>query len=146
MNHDLKLEDQIQRALQGLPELSAPAALAPRVMAAIRAQAGRPWWRQSWTAWPWQIQTASLALLAVVAVALSLAGGWAWQAASRPDVAGHWFDTLPAWGDTLLNTSALLFRHAGTNWLVLGLATVILMYLTCVGVGTLCFRLVFSKR
>ena len=146
MNHDPKLEDQIQRALQGLPELSAPETLAPRVLAAIRAQSARPWWQQSWAAWPRPIQTAAIASLAFVAVALSLAGGWAWQAASRPDVAGHWFDTLPAWGDTLLNTSALLFRHAGTNWLVLGLAAVILMYLTCVGVGTLCFRLVISKR
>ena len=146
MNHDLKLEDQIQRALQGLPELSAPAALAPRVMAAIRAQAGRPWWRQSWTAWPWQIQTASLASLAFVAVALSLAGGWIWQGASLPQMTGGWREALPALGDTLLNTSLLLFRHAGTTWLVLGLAAVVLMYLTCVGIGTLCFRLVFSKQ
>lgn len=146
MDHNPKIEEQIQRALQDLPELSAPATLAPRVMAAIRVQAARPWWQQSWAAWPQQIQTASLALLAFVAVALSLAGGWVWQDASLPQMSGGWREALPALGDTVVNTSLLLFRHAGTTWLLLGLAAVMLMYLTCVGVGTLCFRLVISKR
>ena len=146
MDHNSKIEAQIQLALQDLPELSAPATLAPRVMAAIRAQAVRPWWQQSWAAWPRSIQTASLASLTFIAVALSFAGGWAWQGTARPDLSGRWFEALAALGDTLLNTSLLLFRHAGMTWLLLGLAAVTLMYLTCVGIGTLCFRLIISKR
>ena len=66
-----------------------------------------------------------------------------WQGASLPQMTGS---SLPALGDTLLNTALSLFRYAGTTWLLIGLAAVMLMYLTCVGVGTLCFRLVISKR
>ena len=146
MNHDPKLEAQIQRELANLPELSAPATLVPRVLDVIRARAARPWWQQAWAAWPPQIQAASLALLASVAVALSLAGGWAWHSASLPAIPGGWRESLPALGETLLNTALHLFRHAGTTSLVLGLGAVLMMYLTCVGVGTLCFRLVISKR
>ncbi len=146
MNHDPQFEALIQRELNNLPEISAPATLVPRVLDAIRAQAARPWWQQSWAAWPRQIQTASLALLAVVAVALSLAGGWASQGTSVPPLAGGWRDAMPALGETLLNTALSLFRHAGTTWMLVGLAVVMLMYLTCVGVGTLCFRLVIPKR
>jgi len=81
-----------------------------------------------------------------VAVALSLAGGWVSQGASLPHLPGGWRDAMPALGETLLNTALSLFRHAGTTWLLIGLGAVMLMYLTCVGVGTLCFRLVIPKR
>ncbi len=146
MNQDPQLAAMIQRATNDLPDIPAPATLLPRVMAAIRAQSARPWWQQSWEAWPTQIQTTSLVTLALFALALSFAGGWAWQSASLPPLAGGWREALPAFGNTLLNAALSLFRHTGTSWLLVGLTAVMLMYLTCVGVGTLCVRLVVPKR
>ena len=146
MNPDPQLEALIQRELNNLPGISAPATLLPRVLQAIRAQSVRPWWQQSWAAWPAQIQTVSLATLTLVALALSVGGGWAWHGASLSPTANGWREALPALGNTVVNTALSLFRHAGTAWLLAGLTAVTLMYLTCVGVGTLCVRLVISKR
>ncbi len=149
MNHDPKLEARIQREFDNLPELPAPTTLAPRVLRAIQVQRTRPWWQQSWAAWPAQIQTAALALLMTLAVALSLAGGWAWWSAARPQMDSESFTAWVPFGDALLavaNTSLLLLRHAGQTWLIIGLTAVSLMYLTCIGVGSLCLRLVIPKR
>lgn len=146
MNDDSKLESLIGRALQELPDLSAPATLLPRVQQAIRAQSQRPWWQKSWTSWPLRLQTASLTLLGTIAIGLSLAGGWAWNTASRPQLAEAWQSLVPALGDTLFNALVRLLRHASPHGLVLVLAAASLMYLTCVGVGTLCLRLMSAQR
>jgi hypothetical protein len=149
MNHDPKLEARIQREFDNLPEIPAPPTLAPRVLRAIQAQRTRPWWQQSWSAWPPQIQTAALALLITLAMALSLAGGWAAWGGTRPHIETDWLTAWVPFGDALLavaNTTLLLIRHTGQTWLVIGLTTVSLMYLTCIGVGSLCLRLVIPKR
>src|SRR5262245_32986514 len=59
--HDL--ECQVDRTLKRLPEVSAPRTLLPRVLAAVRARAALPWYRQSWQAWPMPLQVATIFLL-----------------------------------------------------------------------------------
>jgi hypothetical protein len=71
------LEQVTDRALRALPTPRAPRTLLPRVLAAIAAEAGRPWYARAWLTWPthWQL-VSGLAALAIVAAA-TLAGPFA---------------------------------------------------------------------
>jgi hypothetical protein len=69
VDHDALLD----RALRQLPSPRAPHTFLPRVLAAARAWAERPWYRRAWLTWPigWQAASAG-ALAGVVACALWL--------------------------------------------------------------------------
>jgi hypothetical protein len=67
------LERTIDRTLKQLPAPRAPETLLPRVMAAVRAWAERPWYARGWFAWPLGWQVAGIAALVAVAAA-ALAG------------------------------------------------------------------------
>ena len=61
-------DDRVSRALTQLPVRRAPNTLLPRVMAAVQAWVGRPWYQRAWFTWPigWQLATVgSLVLMAV---------------------------------------------------------------------------------
>jgi hypothetical protein len=58
-----ELESQVDRVLKGLPEVPAPRTLLPRVLAAVRARAALPWYRQSWQVWPMPLQVATMFVL-----------------------------------------------------------------------------------
>src|SRR5262245_46503139 len=75
-DHERQLEGQVDRALKSLPELKAPAALAPRVLATIAQRAAMAWYRQPWPVWPRAVQMTSLAILLGVFGAFVVA---AWQ-------------------------------------------------------------------
>jgi hypothetical protein len=83
--HPDDLERLVHEELRQLPLPRAPLTLLPRVMAAVRALANRPWYERPWFSWPvgWQIaSTAALiagvvAAFAVVAVIQLLAAGQA---------------------------------------------------------------------
>lgn len=65
-----ELEHHVDRVLADLPPLGAPDTLLPRVLAAVRAWAGRPWYQRAWLTWPVELQAASVAVLG-----LMVAGG-----------------------------------------------------------------------
>lgn len=140
-------EAWLDRRLKELPDCPAPASLAPRVLAAVAARAQRPWYRQPWFTWPRLAQAASLLLLSGTLGSLTyalihwsaLAGGAAgtapWQV---------WWAPVEALGmamASVLEAGGVVARQVDSRvWVALGTLAA-LMYLTCVGVGTVMYRL-----
>ena len=151
-DYDQRLEAEISRELKTLPELTAPPALANRVLAALVQRARIPWYRRSWQTWPPALQAASLAVLLGLFGGLCLAG---WELSQTGAVtlalhqAGEWFSGLNLIADTfnvLMNAVALVLKKLGTGFIVTGLILVGMGYALCVGLGTVYFRLAFAKR
>ena len=70
--NSFELERFVNRKLRALPFPPAPQTLLPRVMAAARAWAGRPWYAREWVTWPLGWQAGSLALLVLVLAAATV--------------------------------------------------------------------------
>lgn len=142
-----RLELAIDRALKSLPELEAPASLAPRVLAVIQRQERARWYQQPWPAWPVALRGISLLLL-IGAFAGLCYGGWklpqsAHYAAIAQQLSAISNGLGAAWTclNVLLNAVLLSLKHLGSGvWTVL-LSCLALSYLLCVGLGTLCLRL-----
>lgn len=151
-NHpDPRLEKFIDRQLRGLPELKAPPTLVPRVLAAIQIrQRQQIWWQQPWLQWPRpaQVISCALAMLAIATAYFALPDWDSLAVNTLPEKVAHRF-ALFSWlweiGSSLVNTVTAIL-HAFQPWLIYGFAVLFLMYLTCVGLGTICFRVAFYKR
>jgi predicted lysophospholipase L1 biosynthesis ABC-type transport system permease subunit len=151
-NHDQRLEAAIQRELQTLPELAAPAALVGRVLRVIEQRSRLPWYRRSWQTWPMALQAASLAVLLVLFGGLCL-GGWELSHAEAITLAvhraGEWLSGLNLIGNTLevlANAALLVAKKLGTGVVIALLVMAGLGYALCVGLGTVYYRLAFAKR
>jgi hypothetical protein len=148
------VESQIERELKALPELAAPATLAPRVMAAIRAgmAAEQPWYRRAWTAWPMPMQAATLLLLLAVFGGLCYAGwrlpqtglyaNFTAQAAVARESLGSFFN----FWSVLINAVLLVFEKLGPGFYAAVGLSLALGYSLCIGLGTLYVRLVSARR
>lgn len=144
------LERWLHAQLRQLPERAAPEGLVPAVLAALAARPAQPWWERPWLTWPWAAQALSSGAAAALLGAL---GFWGRPLLERVGVgpefqwtgvrpflaslwdavgawAGHWGSLPPAW----------------IPWLGYGGLTLLLLYLACVGLGTVCFRLVETQR
>ena len=147
-----QLEELIHRELGKLPPRRAPATLIPRVTAAIQARARRPWWRRSWSHWPRQIQGPFVAVMLVLAGGLAYAGALGWDAIQLSSLLGglgHYFNFLaPVWETAGARASACytVGRAAAPRLLVWGLAAAGLMYLSCVCLGTVFWRVAFTSN
>jgi len=145
-----RLASAIHRELRSLPDCPAPRTLAPRVLAALAARQHAPWWRKAWADWPPVMRSLFLACGATAAGLLIL-GGW-----QLP----HWTGTLgggsvTGWLATLEAYMGLVFRLGEMFWLTLkslpvqvAWAAAIMMglaYATCVGLGTLGYRLALNR-
>jgi hypothetical protein len=69
----------VDRELRRLTPPRAPHTLLPRVMAAVEASAGRPWYTRAWFAWP-----AGWRVLSIVPVALLVYAVWSWSPPPAP--------------------------------------------------------------
>jgi hypothetical protein len=65
-----ELEKVVQRTLQELPDLPAPAGWEKRVWAEIDRRRALPWWRQSFGAWPAALRAAFCLLSAAAGAGL----------------------------------------------------------------------------
>jgi hypothetical protein len=142
---DPNLEQLIHRELQKLSHLSAPTTLVPRVMAALQARAqARPWWHRAWWNWPLPAKAAFLVVAVVLAGFVSRSGSmvsdsvstYSQQAIQRLGFLSILWDILVRLADGLGG----LWLKAGEPLLVYGLVAAAILYLMCIGLGTLFVR------
>ena len=149
---DDKLEKLIHLELAKLPELQAPETLIPRVLEAIRSNASKPWWQRSWFNWPVGAKMTSIGFACCVLASILIGSAILWQNASGVAPLGMvagWLTPFAVAGDivsTLASAALVTLNWIGTLWLVLGLVIAFLMYVSCVGMGTICFRLALNTR
>jgi hypothetical protein len=150
-NHDPELERAVSRELKSLPELTAPAAIANRVMTAIERRSAVPWCRRSWGTWPAVWQGVALAMMLILFGGLCL-GGWE---VSRLEIvargtsrAVQWLSELHSFANTiniLAGSVVLAAKHLGTAFIITCLVAAGLTYALFLGLGTVCYRLALTK-
>jgi hypothetical protein len=154
MNPDFEnqLAAQVQRELNTLGELSAPPALAGRILRTLEQRTASPWYRSAWQDWPLALQGASLVALLAMFGGICFGLGelsHAAQVSPAGQQAGEWF----AWLGVLWKTAGVLseavvtaFRHLGMGILIGGALALCAAYAACVGLGTACVRLALARR
>jgi hypothetical protein len=147
-----RLEADVDRELKRLPDLTAPATLAPRVLVAIAHRASVPWYRQAWQMWPMPLRAASLLL------GLALMGALGWGLGVLPQTPGAvlavnhvagWFSWLSAiWNvlNVILSALVLAAKQLGTAFFVAVLLLLAIAWAMCVGLGTVYVRLALARR
>ncbi len=150
--NEQRLADRVHRELRHLPDRRAPATLAPRVMAAIAARQRAPWWQQAWTDWPQGLRLAFLTFSLGLAGALIAAG---WQlpqlnelTAGINHASADVFANLKPYLAMVLGLGEAVWailKSAPPHVLWLGAAIIGLGYATCVGLGTLGYRVALNR-
>ena len=150
-SNEQELAERIARELRQLPPPKAPATLAPRVRAALAARAHQPWWKKSWAHWPFSLRMIFFAVSLTVAGGFIYAGLWFTPDMSLAPMLARlesYFDFLaPVW--QLLAALGIAFMSvvlsSGQLFLWSAVALAAVMYLTCVGLGTLYYRVALNK-
>src|SRR5579862_4722997 len=147
LDYEKKLEAQIDRALRGLPELTAPPSLASRVMRQIQAGQQMPWYQRSWQSWPRPLQAFSFVVLFALFAGLCFLG-WELPRSSQFVSGTQHVSACVSWLGTLWNALTvlvsgvvLLLKHLSLGIIAAGLFSLALGYLLCIGLGTVYFRL-----
>lgn len=150
-DRDRQLERLIQQELRRLPELRAPETLVHRVMLAVHARSRQRWWHRPWLTWPLGVQLLSLALLLVSVGIVSYLAGAVWGGLSTPSIPSKMVESLvwlkPVWEavSALLGAIVVLARAVSSQYLLIGASLVTAVYLTCIGLGTVWFRLAYNR-
>ena len=148
--HPDDLEELIGRELGRLPRPRAPLTLVPRVMAAVRAWAARPWYQRAWFTWPaaWQALTLALVVTAASGMVLAVSRLDPLVAGASSTLAGSVGPWLNAATTTVGVVRAL--SHAivepALDLRLLLLAIVLLVSAVSVGIAAALGRVAFSSR
>ena len=150
--YEKQLEAGIRRELNALGELEAPPEIARRVMRIIEQRAAAPWYRREWQTWPLALQAGSLVGLLAAFVLLcyetSQLAHFATLTPAAHEVSG-WFSLADAvWHAVNVLASALgLAFHSLSPAVLIGSAVMLLFcYATCLGLGTIYWRLAYARR
>lgn len=138
---DPTLERVIHQELKRLPAVKAPARLSARVLEAVRARQALPWWQQSF--WHWPSLARAVFLLLVGFIAVSLTGG-TWFA-SEVAADGTVAKTVAEYLSPLTNAFVVMWRSFLQTLALWALALAGVLYLICVGAGTLFVRLAYKR-
>jgi hypothetical protein len=146
---DPQLESLLGAQLKRLPPIPAPASLLPKVMSAIAARAAVPWWQRAW--WDWPLTAKAAFLLMAVAIAGAFSGGgvalddgvshYSQQVTERLGPVKSVWDAVV----TLLNVTWSLVDRIGQPLLLHAAFGIGLLYLTCLGLGTVCVRYALKR-
>ncbi len=146
--YEKQLEASVRRELEALGELSAPPALANRILSAIEQRAATPWYRQSWSAWPFALRLASLTLLLLLFAGICFGFQAAGHSAAASQASG-WLAGLGVIWKTLGVLSGAVvatIQYLGTG-LVVGFEVLLLAtYAAGIGLGTAYVRLAMARR
>lgn len=139
---DSNLERLIHQELRKLPPVKAPEGLPARVLLAVRARQAWPWWQQSIWHWPNFARTTFMILLSIAVAAMTSSTWWATEVASNfaPNLA-----PATQMFSTLGNAMAVLWKTVLQNVMLYGLAVVAMLYLFCLGAGTMFVRLAVRR-
>jgi hypothetical protein len=153
MNTDFRpdWEDLLHEQLRQLPDCHAPVTLVNRVMSAVRAQEQLPWWRRSCWTWPPAVRVLALVffsiLLCYLTYCLFQAGTPGWFSTVTTQLRAM-TAPLADVGNCLSSVAgavAVVLRKAGTVlWVGVALAA-LAMYLSCIGLGTMMYRVACAK-
>ncbi len=148
---DNQWEEVLDRELKTLPDRQAPSTLLPRVMAAVQAKARLPWWRRAWRTWPPAAQILSLLLFSGLLGLVTWVAMHGWSAES----AAHATRLLSDWTApisrfwsclTALANALVLVSKTANGYALLGAGIFCMaMYLSCVGLGTVFYRVASNK-
>ncbi len=146
------LTARLRRELRGLPDLTAPKTLAPRVMAALAARQARAWYQASWSYWPASMRVLFLLVGGAVLAGLAFAGFQLPQYLGLAGAAGNsladsltwlrpYLENMARLGDTVFMVAKALPQQ-----LLWSLAAMVaLAYALCVGLGTVGYRLALNR-
>lgn len=146
-----ELEQVIDRELRRLPDLRAPVDLLPRILQATAARARRPWWQKPASQWPVAGRCLFLGLATGIAglffyFTWGLGAGLSMGALSD-EVAqySNRFEVVRSALGSLGNALLVVARSAGPwlPWTAAGIVAI--SYVTTLGLGTCCYRLVASR-
>jgi hypothetical protein len=150
--YEKQLEASVRRELNALGEWEAPPEIVRRVMRVIGQRAAAPWYRREWQTWPLALRCVSLVGL-LAAFAFLCLGSWqlVHSAALTPaarEVSG-WYGLVNAvWNAAMVLATALAlaFRSLGPAVLIGTVVMLLICYATCVGLGTVYWRLAYARR
>ncbi len=146
-----ELEQAIDRELRRLPDLRAPADLLPRVLQIAGERMKRPWWRKPVVLWP---PAARFLFLVVTAGLAGVLFYFTWGISVGVPV-GSFGDEIAQFTGRVelarstmgsLGGAAVMVARSVGPWLPWSAAAVVVMsYLTTVGLGTCCYRLISGR-
>lgn len=139
-----KLEAALDRELKALPPLKAPVPLAPAVLAILAARAHAPWWQRAW--WDWPVAAKAAFVILTLSVAGLVSGGTLFLGDNAAEYSSDLVERVSLLG-LVLDVAAPFFSVAHLVWeklaqpfLLYVHVGMVALYLTCVGVGTACYR------
>jgi len=146
---DPQLEKLIDAELKQLPPPAAPSSLLPNVMSVIAARERLPWWQRAWWDWPLTAKTAFL-LLAVAIAGVFSGGGvmldqgvstYSQQVVERYEPVSALWNALQVLAGIVTSQTDKL----GQSFLIYAAVFAGLLYLMCVGLGTVCVRYAMKR-
>ena len=138
------LEKYIDSVLRAQPPKRAPASLETNVLAAIARRAARPWWQQSFGAWP----VAAKALFIVCSIGFAKLGLMMANFGSSPFEAasGPQMPQSVAWVHTVTVAAGAVFKLIPNFWVYATVGVLGAMYVLLFGVSAAAYRTLYAPR
>ena len=141
----------LDRALKSLPDLEAPRVLVPRVMKAIAERREARWYSLPWHSWPVSLQAFSLMFLLGSFGAFCYAAWRLSYAAGQTETMAELRDLLSGasllWRtlNTVASSFVIVVKQLGAGVLALIAFALFAAYATCLGVGTMFWRMAWNR-
>jgi hypothetical protein len=150
--NEKELEQVIHATLRALPNRRAPGTLEARVLAEVERRATIAWYHKSWSYWPAAVRAAFLVLgTAFAGVAVTafyqLSQGVASGAVAHEVATGYgWLTRIAGAADWTVTFAQQMVAGIPSLWLYGGLAFVVAMYATFIGLGTAAYRYLYRNN